>query len=97
MAFLSKFSHSPKSINDKPFELSKSFNSFLVLLTRKEKSPSPLNILAELSESYVANISSLKREYNSSLVMFAQRLVIYVPFKHLSKNIVEGTDVGFEV
>ena len=40
------------------------------------------------------NISSLNRLYNSSSLIFEQRFVIKVPFKHLSTNKVEGIIFG---
>ena len=51
-------------------------------------------ILASLFELYESKISSLNLLYNSSSVIFEQRFVINVPFKHLSTNKVEGIIFG---
>ena len=45
-------------------------------------------------ELYESKISSLNLLYNSSSLIFEQRFVINVPFKHLSTNKVEGIIFG---
>ena len=54
----------------------------------------PLYTLASLFELYESKISSLNRLYNSSSLIFEQRFVIKVPFKHLSANKVEDIIFG---